>query len=412
MNPTHLLLATATLRCAEDPPENSRLMPTRNPITTQPPDDTGSDTLRRFRYQAKVAFPYVLNCGTGGDVVAVVPEHYEDVAIQYVNGWRLGQIKSRDPSQGLWTLGGLTARKGGALRSLYRSYTAMADTEATYDLLLELPVSPYSSIHRLTKSPAREVPGLIAEVAKALKIDEEQADGFMARVRLREPLPTRAHIDAVNRALLLANAPHVAGIELERIYAAALNKVEAAMRAEPVGIPWPRYLALRARGRQETVLSAKTLSREVCEGLFAELTKPPSRLLRKLVDPTAPRPTTLESKLVLGGATDAMVDSAIRLRAHAATAAYEAECAPQSSRSAELEDLKERLYHRVTALVEKHCMADAPAPAIWDELMAVSAAEAATLDPNGVADRDPMLLVGHVCELSDECRTGWGGRDA
>lgn len=313
----------------------------------------------------------------------------------------------------MWTLRDLTARDGGALRSLYRAYRATTFLEATYELFLEFPVSPRSSIHGLATSSAQQVSQLVNDVAKALKIDEHEARTFMARVRLRGPLPGRSHVDAVNRSLLLANATVVSASDVERIYQRALNKIESAMRAEPTSIPWPQYLALGDRGAAEAKLAAKTMSREVCKDLFGELKRPASRLLRKTVDPSIPRPTRLESKLVLGGGgTDAIIDSAIRLRANASTAAYEAACTSEPRPSAELEDLRERLYHRVTAIVEKHRTAEAPASAIWEEVMAVSATEAAALDPNGVAERDQMLIVGHVCELSDECRTTWGGPDA
>ena len=381
-------------------------------FAAEPPDDTGSQTLQRFRYQAKVAFPYVLSCGLGGDEISVVPEHYEDLAIQYAERWRLVQIKSRDASRGMWTLSDLLASDGGALRSLYRAFTAMAETEATYELLLELPVSPHSLLHRLAGESTTDVHKLGSKVATALKIDASRARLFLARVRLLDPLPGRDHIDGVNLRLLLAHAPHLPAGACQRIYVAALDKIESAMRAESVGVPWPKYLALDATQRSAQVLAAKTLSRDVCEELFDGLSPPANRLLRRAVDHPSRRATTLETKMVLGGAPNTIVESAIRLRALAVATSYETACASNPDSGAYLEDLLERLYHRTIAIVEKHRATPYPATAIWNELMSVAAAEAAALDPNNLVGKDQMLLIGHVCELSDECRTGWGGPDA
>ena len=86
---------------------------------TPPPDDTGADTFRRFRYQAHVIFRFCLDCALVGNVTSVLPEYFEDVALELSsNSWRFAQIKTRNPDQGPWTLADLLKKKGGALRSL------------------------------------------------------------------------------------------------------------------------------------------------------------------------------------------------------------------------------------------------------------------------------------------------------
>ena len=44
-----------------------------DPKYIEPPDDSGSDTYARYRYQAKIIFPFVLSCGMGHDIVSVIP---------------------------------------------------------------------------------------------------------------------------------------------------------------------------------------------------------------------------------------------------------------------------------------------------------------------------------------------------
>ena len=86
--------------------------------------DWGADTLDRFRYQAEVTLPYCLAVVTRNKgILAVLPEHLEDIALQTDQGWRFLQVKSRNPERGLWTATDLLVQKGGALRSLYNERT-------------------------------------------------------------------------------------------------------------------------------------------------------------------------------------------------------------------------------------------------------------------------------------------------
>jgi len=64
------------------------------------PDDSGSDTLARFQYQAHVTFPYCLKLATGDGVTDVYAEHIEDIAVRESDAWRFLQVKSRKPSAG------------------------------------------------------------------------------------------------------------------------------------------------------------------------------------------------------------------------------------------------------------------------------------------------------------------------
>ena len=107
-----------------------------NPKSKAPESDAGSDTVARFRYQAEVTFPLCLECALGGDIVAVIPEHFEDIAVEYGTRWRFLQVKSRNPERGMWKLADLLG-EGGALRSLYRTYQQTRDVDATLEVLLE-----------------------------------------------------------------------------------------------------------------------------------------------------------------------------------------------------------------------------------------------------------------------------------
>ena len=104
-----------------------------------PPDDAGSDTFRRYRYQADVAFPFCLDCALLGNVAAIVPEHFEDIAVELRDGsWILIQVKTRDADQPPWTLA-LLLGESGPLRSVLRTHRALEGFEGQlrYELRLE-----------------------------------------------------------------------------------------------------------------------------------------------------------------------------------------------------------------------------------------------------------------------------------
>lgn len=107
-----------------------------DPGSLEPVRDAGSDTFDRYLYQAEVTFPFCLECALGGEIKAVVPEHLEDIALEYERRWRFIQVKSRDPERGLWTLADLLGSSG-ALQSLYKTHRLTIGSNATLELLLE-----------------------------------------------------------------------------------------------------------------------------------------------------------------------------------------------------------------------------------------------------------------------------------
>lgn len=90
-----------------------------------PPDDSGTDAMTRFRYQAHVTFRFCLACYFEQGVIAVTPEHFEDVLVEATNELRFVQIKTRNPDRGPWKFRHLMD-DGGALRSLLRTHRALA----------------------------------------------------------------------------------------------------------------------------------------------------------------------------------------------------------------------------------------------------------------------------------------------
>lgn len=382
-----------------------------SPLIRVAPDDSGATTFARFRYQAKVVFPYLLQCGLGDGPVAVIPEHIEDLLLRGQSGWRFVQIKTRDPARGMWTLGDLLGEDG-ALRSLFRSYSATQGCDATYEAHLEQSVSPNGNAKLLRTAAGRRTGALIEAVRKALRIRKATCVSFLDRVRLIDALPPREHIDAVNLRLagsLGVALPHEA---LQHLYADALVRIEAAMAAEPIGVAWPTYVLDESDEAAKERYRHKHLDRAECELFTARLRGGSTRLLRRKLNPDLPSPTRLEEKLMLAGAPDNIIEDAKVLRAFATAAEFEfLQQTASTEQQKKLADLQERLRFRATSVCAA-ATADPPGPAVWESLQAALHAAPTTIDPNRVLQQDPLLLMGEVCELSDQCLVNWGVKRA
>jgi hypothetical protein len=120
--------------------------------------------------------------------------------------------------------------------------------------------------------------------------------------------------------------------------------------------------------------------------------------------------TLLELKLTRAGASDDTIQSALLARAAAEVVATEGRAS--GSITVALEDA---FVSRLLALA--HAIASSAAAAgtalsrpgeyIFHTLMG-SPANTAALDVDEIYRRDPRLVVGHLCGVSDQCRYGWG----
>ncbi len=376
-----------------------------------PPDDTGSSTFQRFQYQAHAAFPFVLECGLGGEVVSVVLEHIDDLALEYKDRWRFIQLKTRDPELANWRLADLLSKKG-ALRGLYRSYIAVKDTPlaTTHEVFLEGPVDRTDMITKLTTPEGRTDADLVSKIAGALHIDQGTCTEFLQRVRLKAGLPGRTVISAVNLRGLGSQAPELSQASLEGIYWNVVGHLDRAMAANLVDVPWCSILfepdAVDAVAR--AVFDAKRLTRQMIVPLLGPVTGSVRPLLRRLTDADGPPPTVLEQKLLTGGATSEIVRHAQGLRANATILETEYLSSTLIEEGDHLEDIDERLLIVIDGLRAQHARADAPAALIWDGLVQRLPTLAESIDLRRVFRRDPYMLLGRVCDLADRCLTDWG----
>jgi hypothetical protein len=248
-----------------------------DPKTAVPPDDSGSDTFARFRYQAHATFPLCLFAVTTNDIRSVIPEHFEDIAVEGTTGWRFLQVKTRNPGSGPWTLSSVLPPTG-ALQSLWRAYTHLGTAvDATYEMVLEGTLKSGDDIHSLA-SPA-ERRALAETLSTRLSITKNEAEAFLDRVRLMVS-PPRTGIADRNIRLLAAQAPSLPSQDIQRTYEQVLAAIEAAMTADRLSDSWPRSVLDPDFDRNAGRLSRKILTRPIL-----------AELMKNVIDPTSPRGT-------------------------------------------------------------------------------------------------------------------------
>ena len=373
--------------------------------------DWGSDTLERFRYQAEVTLPYCVSAILSeNDIFAVIPEYLEDIALETGTGWRFIQVKSRDPERGLWKASDLFAKKGGALRSLYRTYLLTVGEDHSLELALEGAVKTNDVIGMLR--PDRDRSELVPIVMEKLGGSRASAEDFLRRVTLNESVPPRTDISATNTRLLHEHAPSLTKPELDALHRALLEEIEKAMRSERMGAHWPRSVAhpkrrsttMQERFRAKT-LNAQRLAR------IAEMLDGAGRPLLKQFVKRGSRPLSpLTQKLVLGGATRELIEQARNLKANAEHQGFVRASRNLLVDDARITDLHERIRTYAHTAVAIHQSSTDPAVGIWAYLLDAFGTHATNIDRNNLVGADPMLLMGESCILSDQCVFNWGGK--
>lgn len=380
-----------------------------NPMDIRPLVDAGSDTLARYHYQAEVILPYCLACALGDEIITVIPEHLEDVALETSDKWRFIQVKTKDPETGLWKLSNLLG-PGGALNSLHRTFQQTREAKIQLELILEGTPSRDNPIQCLKFNGDHEDTKLISEVSKALKITTTDASEFISHVILGKSPAPRQNIMATNIQLLYAQNRELTYTEVDSIYERLVAEIERAMRAEQLGPEWPRYIINPANDVSEEArkLAAKKLTKVRLREIVKPLLSPEKQLLKRITDSTSESISLLERKLANGGATKEIINSAGRLHANAQSYIFSRQAMSMYSSEAPIEDLNVRLETYVSAKNALYKSSPTPAIETWNALLGEFTANPSKIDPNNIMKADPMLLLGQVCELADSCLVDWG----
>jgi len=384
-----------------------------SPIAIEPPDDSGSDTFARFRYQARVTFPYCLSMLLQRGVLCVIPEHIEDIAVEFSTDWILVQVKSRDPALGPWRITRLLETDGG-LRGLWRSFQALQGRAVRLELHVEGHVARNDLAAELLSPNGSHGQALCQLVSERLGIPLADATAFLGQVTVREA-PLRRSIRAENLNLIAEVAPGLTTSTAAAIHDGVVDRICEAMAREIIGDAWPRHVVdpNAAPNDVRTRVERKRLTPDLLEAYRRLLTPPPSPALlpRSDGESTMPRDadsTDLARKLREAGAPDDLVQRARHLRAAAVRHEFELFAKTLEANDRRLDDLQERLLTEAIASASVRRGQPNAAAQVFNDLRASVHANRATIDPNNLFGQDPMLLLGELCELSDQCRTDWG----
>lgn len=371
--------------------------------------DHGSETIARFRYQAEVTLPFCVSALLGeNDIVAVIPEYLEDIALETKTGWRFLQVKSRNPERGLWTASALFAKKSGALRSLYRTYLLTRGQDHSLELVLEGAVKTGNEIGALR--PQQDRSPLVPMVMTKLRATRESAEDFLRRVTLNESAAHRTDIHATNARLLHQHAPSLTHPELEALHESLLNEIETRMQRQRLSAAWPRSVIHpeSRSGVTEERIQAKRLDAECLPGVAEVLRSSGIPLLKRFVEKGGGPVSVLTQKLILGGATPELIERARFLQANARHHRLSRSAQNLTAVDALVVDLEERIHTHAATAAAMHGSSPHPAIGMWNHLLNTFGTQAAAIDRHKLVRADPMLLMGEGCILSDKCVFGWG----
>jgi len=375
------------------------------------PDDTGSDTFARYRYQAEAAFPSCLRCALIGDVLSLIPERIEDLLVEERNLLRFVQIKTRNAGYGAFTYADLLGDTG-ALRSVLRTHTALGNfsdgREIAYEIWLERGAKRSNPIENLLRPHGTGADEeMIETCAKRLKIDLSVAAEMLGRVIVRPSLPPRELIRDSNIRNLQRYARHVTGDVAEKVYDKVIGLVEAAMRADLLASEWPTCLLVADTVEEDLAqrIAAKRLTSAILQPLLQDIEGGNGTVLEQITDPDQLAASELDRKLVAAGVPPDTRAIAKQLRANASRAVFESSTGLEPA-GRRLEDLDLRVLTRATA-VAATLEDDPPGPNVYKQVMDDLGNNRDTVDPNRLLGRDPMLIFGRLCDLSDLCRFEW-----
>lgn len=377
-----------------------------------PADDSGSDTARRYTYQAEFAFPFCLNMAIGGATEAVILEHHEDVVVRSSGVWKFYQVKTRDPGLGPWTLADLL-RPGGALMSLWRSHKCLESVDGVQLIAaLEGPAASSDTLlQNLKDSETHRDTNLVRKVSQKLSCKEEDARNFLDHCTVWDGLPARDFIKSINMDMLSRKAPSLLRPRVESLYEHFMTMIQAAMNGTLGESDWEMAI-IHSESLDESrrdLARRKRLDRTSFNDVSGNFKREVPELLLDVVKTDFAIKSALQEKLLRGGAGADVISQATGLRAKASTIEfqrYSSSFDPMAS--TEVQNVRGRLQIRHTSLRDQYADYERPAVPLWSELITHLSVESERIDPQGIFNKDAYLLLGEICSMVDECILDFG----
>lgn len=378
----------------------------KNPLNQTPPDDTGTDTLKRFRYQAQIALPFCLACARKEKVCSIIMEHFEDIVVEYDDYWHFIQVKTRNAERGQWKLP--DAIDG--LKSLYRAFSETSHLNAKYSLFIEGAIAARDDLNALTHSKIDISNDLVQKISQKLNLEDSNCRVFLESVTVHPNQPPRANITSHNIHLMGQVSASTSTREIESLEEKLTDEILRAMSCDRLDSLLYHYIAKVEEIEDETRarIEAKRLTASNITDILGSLASGDYPLLLRITDLHEPSPTNLEKKLIAGGATERIIRDAKTLRANASIREAEILSSGFLNQEDRITDVQIRIQTLTNSIVEEHDESEKPAKIIWRMVLTELTQKKESVDPHRVYKQDPYLLLGAVCGISDECRIDWG----
>jgi len=377
-----------------------------NLLNQTPPDDTGTDTLKRFRYQAQIALPFCLACARKEKVRSIIMEHFEDIVVEYDDYWHFIQVKTRNADRGPWKL----ADAIDGLKSLYRAFNETSHLEARYSLFIEGAISARDNLNSLTLPKTDISDEIIQKISQKLEIEDSECKTFIGAVTVHPNQPPRANITSHNIHLIGQISASTSTREIESLEKKLTDEILRAMSCDRLDSLLYHYIAKVEELEDETKarIDAKRLTSINIADILGSLASGDYPLLLRITDLHEPSPTNLEKKLIAGGATERIIIDAKTLRANASIREAEILSSGFLNQEDRITDVQIRIQTLTNSIVEEHDESEKPAKIIWRMVLDELTQKKDSVDPHRIYKQDPYLLLGAVCGISDECRIDWG----
>ena len=380
-----------------------------------PGDTTGTETLGRYTYQVKVAVQRWLGTLASGGEVHIVCEFVDDITRVTNEEIVFAQVKTRD--RGAWSVAKVLA-DGGGIDALVRSYNHARDAgladRVRLELVLEGMESDRADTRAFFESPATATAQQRASIV-ALGLPAADLDDFLTRLTITPQYHARQSIDAVTLSMLMGIA-QVLPDALMAIYETLLARALAAHLGLVGTSQEGSLVVLQADAADdgEDVYAGHALTRSELLTLLPPVPQlaDEQRAVLEAANGGALAMTDLEFKLLVAGANAATVDRAKAVRADAA-AALAARAGIEEGADEALVRLRDRVLEyaeSVTADVATSAISDVGghrmANAIYGRLVQ-QFQQLGALDVEGIFRGDGRVVLGYLCETSDQCMFGW-----
>ncbi|MGY5013214.1 dsDNA nuclease domain-containing protein [Streptomyces sp. 900105755] len=379
----------------------------------EPAEDSGSDTGDRYRFQYQAIARHCCEFGSSELLWILCEWHTDYILALSGNRYVLVSVKHREKSQGSWTIARLCG--DGGLDTLCARWMECRKPDQAR-LVTNGGLDPTAK--KLAKACAAGDTRLLAEFSEQLYTklgctDSNEAQEFLARLRIEDGIPSRRHIRAQNieeyaRPMLRRIGKR--NLDAGRVYDALVQVVEDASRSvatEREDVTWALscFDSLDHDVLQQEDMKRRLITPDRVEISISTVPEFGTPLLQTGSMPAEQAETRLSRKLRQGEIGETTIQSARRTRS--SWARFSAQfSSPLPHQDDLVDDLTTRVLHEAGMAEMETMQSDAP----YGRQMLANLSERLAPERMGTPPEVPvdrLHLLGLAYQLTDECKVWW-----